>query len=41
MQKNDYFERKIDAVLLSWAQESGRKPLQSLGIFMKNTKNCI
>jgi predicted AAA+ superfamily ATPase len=25
--KNGYFERKIDIVLLSWAQESDRKPL--------------
>ncbi len=27
MEKNAYFERKIDSVLLSWAKESNRKPL--------------
>jgi predicted AAA+ superfamily ATPase len=27
MRKTDYFERKIDSVLLSWAKEKNRKPL--------------
>jgi predicted AAA+ superfamily ATPase len=27
MRKNDYFERKIDSVLLSWVKEKNRKPL--------------